>query len=469
VQPNRASIARATLLRATLAVAAAALLVTGCASKQTASSGKLPKLLIATNAEGAVPAAAAAIAPAPGGNAQGRMGIFPGYVIAGTLPDQPTHAPIYLWSSTKTSQADVEKLGTALGLNGTPSRHAYGWDLRTAAGELRVRDDRGEQWSYARTDTSTCPAYQVDIDNPDNAVSGVGCAVASAGATPADGPDETTTKGAAAGLLKALGITGDEQFSTGAPTSYLNVSPTVAGLSTQGIETNINVDAKGIVAATGYLQTLKPGDDYPLQTAKAAFDSLAARPQPMIAQYCGPIPGGPNRFGGIAPSPATVTGGTANGGAGAIASAPPAVPSAAVAPPAVVGPGKPVGPPVPVNSVGVGSPPADGSAPIESSPVPCPTPEPIKITGAKLGLEIEYNATSDGATILVPSWFFPLADGSLATTAIAVDPSYLGTPPPPTEFPGGSSDGSGGGGGSAFTAIPPAAPSAVGPSAAVSS
>ena len=94
------------------------------------------------------------------------------------------------------------------------------------------------------------------------------------------------------------------------------------------------------------------------------------------------------------------------------------------------------------------------SAPVDSAPVTCPTPEPIKITGAKLGLEIEYNATSSGATILVPSWFFTLADGSVATTAIAVDPSYLGTPPQPTD------DGTGGGGNTGSIAVPPAPPSA---------
>jgi hypothetical protein len=89
--------------------------------------------------------------------------------------------------------------------------------------------------------------------------------------------------------------------------------------------------------------------------------------------------------------------------------------------------------------------------------VQCPTPEPITITGAHVGLEIEYNATTAGATILVPSWFFTLADGSLATTAIAVDPAYLGTPPQPTDV---ATAGVASGG----PAVPP---SAVGPAEAV--
>jgi len=473
--------ARATAsARATLCLAAAALLVTGCASRQSSSgssttTSKLPKLLIATTADGAAPAAAAAIAPGAGGGPENRMGIFAGYVIAGTLPTQPTHAPIYLWPSTKPSQSDVEKLASAFGMTGTPSRHAHGWDLKSATGELRVRDDQGQQWSYARADTEQCAAFQTDIDNPDGMGSGVGCAVASsveaqppvgapAGppsgrvptvAPPANGPDEAATKAAAASLLTALGLTGDEQFNAGAPTSYLNVSPKVAGLPTQGIDTNINVDARGIAGATGQLQAPTAGDDYPLQTAKAAFDSLASRPQPMIAMYCGPVPGGPNRFGGVASSAAE---------APSAAVAPLAGPSAADAP-------KSVAPPVPVNSVSVGSPPAKATLPVEppqpidstqpndGSAMPCPTPEPIKITGAHLGLEIEYNATTSGATILVPSWFFTLADGSLATTAIAVDPAYLGTPPQPSDVAVG------GGGASGFSPVPPVGAPAVAPSA----
>ena len=100
------------------------------------------------------------------------MGLFPGYVIAGTLPDQPTHAPIYLWPSTKPSQADVAKLAAVLGLTGTPQRHAHGWDLKTTTGELRVRDDQGQQWSYGRADILACPSFQVDIDNPDGVSGG---------------------------------------------------------------------------------------------------------------------------------------------------------------------------------------------------------------------------------------------------------------------------------------------------------
>ncbi len=162
-----------------------------------------------------------------------------------------------------------------------------------------MRDTDGEQWSYNRADTVPCPAYQTDIDNADGASVGYGCAVAPVAPgtdnTPVQGPDETTTKAAAASLLSKLGVNGSEQFNASSPSSTLTVAPQIDGMPTQGIETNVDVDAKGIRAATGRLVAPKSGDDYPLQTAAAAFKSLADRPMPMIAMYCGPIPvdGGP--------------------------------------------------------------------------------------------------------------------------------------------------------------------------------
>ncbi len=109
------------------------------------------------------------------------------------------------------------------------------------------------------------------------------------------GPDETTTKAAAASLLSKLGITGSEQFDASSPTSTLTVAPQIGGLPTQGIETRVDVDAMGIRAATGRLVDPKADTDYPLQTATAAFKSLADRPMPMIAMYCGPTPVGAAR------------------------------------------------------------------------------------------------------------------------------------------------------------------------------
>jgi hypothetical protein len=437
---------------AVIALATAGLLLAGCASKgsSSASSSTPPKLLIGTGSAGAaagpmiaagaaVPASGAPVAALPA-----HIGMFGGYVLTGTLPDVPTHAPIYVWQAAKAAQADVTRLATALGLTGTPVRHAYGWELSTSTGDLRVRDGGGEEWSYDRADAIACPSYQIDVDNPDGAETGVACAFSSADTqAPPQGPDETTTKAAAASLLSALGVSGDEQFNVGVPSSTLTIAPQVDGMPTEGIETNVDVDARGIRAAAGYLDAPKAGTVYPLQTAKAAFDSLADRPEPMIAQYCGPIPGpivngpvapvAPLPSGVAIPNATAVTKPTTTPNTVLVASPPPALGSA-------------------VNG-GPASPPDVVSAPSSPTTYTCPTPEPQKVTGAVLGLQLEYDATGSGSNILVPAWFFTIADSTYPTTAIAVDPSFLGDQAIPPV--GEASAVSGSGGASAGVAVPP--------------
>ncbi len=124
-----------------LALVTAGLLLAGCASKGSpaASSGTPPKLLIGTGSSGDAAApmmAAGAVAPQNGAALApqpGRMGIFGGFVLTGTLPTTPTHAPIYVWQAGEAAQADVVRLATALGLTGTPTRHAHGWELTTSS------------------------------------------------------------------------------------------------------------------------------------------------------------------------------------------------------------------------------------------------------------------------------------------------------------------------------------------------
>ncbi|HEY5199277.1 MAG TPA: hypothetical protein VIJ31_00055 [Acidothermaceae bacterium] len=477
---------------AVLAIVTAGVLLAGCASKNSAagSGGNPPKLLIGTGtsagtadapmmAAGVAPGAA--VAPQP---AVGHFAGFGGYVLAGTLPTEPTHAPIWTWQSGKASESDVTKLASALGLSGTPQRHAFGWELSTSAGDLRVRDTDGEQWSYNRADTVPCPAYQTDIDNADGVSVGVGCAVfappippGASPPTPAPAPDEAATKTAAASLLEALGVTGDEQFNASDPVSTLTVAPQIDGMPTQGIETNVDVDAKGIRAATGRLVAPKSGDDYPLQTATAAFKSLADRPMPMIAMYCGPVRGGP-----VLPVPAASGPNTkfplnpsASDQPAPVASGPntkfPLNPAASASPNTVLVASPP---PAPVSGPAI-----DSAGPIAVPPVesayPCPTPKPQKVTGAVIGLQVQYNATgatttadgssSGGSNILVPTWFFTVEGSTDPLTVIAVDPSFLGDqfPIPPVGAPAASTSagfsGSGGGSaGSGTVAVPPSGP-----------
>lgn len=369
----------------------------GCASQAAARNVQPPKLQIGAVAESE---AAAVGAPAP------RTGISvygASYVLAGPLPDHPTHAQVWRWDSEqKTSQDDVARLARGLGISNPPQRHAHGWVARSASGELRVRDGGSGQWAYVRADRAQCAPYMLDVDQDGNTVEGCAMAVpsgpvaparvtpaASGEAVPADpgldgsasstvpadpgpvlaspparpatppaatrppaapGPDDATTRAAAHSLLQALGVAGAEQVLHGTPgTSTLLVSPTIGSLPTLGIEINIDVDARGVSAAHGLLEQPRAGDDYPLRTAKSAFDALLHQPRPMIAE-CAPV------------------------------------------------------------------------APSGPAPASCQPPPPTPITGAKLGLQARWDATDQ---VLVPAWFFTVEGWDQPVAIVAIDSAFI--------------------------------------------
>jgi hypothetical protein len=183
-----------------------------------------------------------------------------------------------------------------------------------------------------------------------------------------------TTRSVAAPLVAALGLAASDvaaaRIYVGFPYSTLSISPTVDGMPTQGLETSVYVDRTGIAAAGGRLDLPTPGDVYPLRTAKQAFDELSNGPRPLVEPYCGPIPGQS------------------------------------------------------------GSPPRANVA-----SAPCPSPVPIRVTGARIGLLLTFDASSvtqsPGTPIVVPAWFFTVADNGLGPALIAIDPSILAPPEQP--------------------------------------
>jgi hypothetical protein len=350
---------RQTLFRAGATVALAAL-VGGCASPSTARDAGPPKLHIGT---GMPVEARGAAAPADLA--------FGGYVLAGSLPTQPTHARVWRWPADhNANSADVAKLAAALGVTGTPERHAHGWVVASQTGELRVRDGGGAQWSFARSDLLSCPPMMIDVDHgPGSATAG--CATAAAGSVttvkpgatpppppvPSPGPDDAATRAAAQTLLAALGVTGEPRIEPGGSgVSMLSVAPSLHSLTTQGIDVTMGVDSRGIRSATGYLLVPTAGDDYPLRSAQSAFDDLAKLPRPEIAMYCGPVP------------------------------------------------------------------PAAGAEPLA-----CPTPKPIQVTGATLGLQLRWDGTGN---LLVPAWFFSTEGSTWPIAIVAVDASFIDSPVP---------------------------------------
>ena len=337
----------------------------GCASQSTSRNTTPPKLHIGNGQPEARGAAPMAAADAGSGFGTG------GYVLSGPLPTQPTHARVWHWPADRAATAaDITHLAVALGVTAAPQRHAHGWVVASSSGELRVRDGGDTQWSFVRADLLSCPPMMLDVDHGPGTASSSGCALAvpssgtplSPGAPPpppppSPGPDDAATRAAAQQLLVALGNAGTQRVQPGGPgVSILSVAPNLDSLPTQGLDITIGVDSRGIRSATGYLQTPTKGADYPLRSARSAFDDLAKLPRPMIAMYCEPAP-------------------------------------------------------------------SAGSA----GPVSCPTPEPTRVTGAKLGLQLRW----DGATnLLVPAWFFS-TDGSARPIAIvAVDPAFIDSPVP---------------------------------------
>src|SRR5438132_3978215 len=148
--------------RTMIAIAVTTGVLAGCAKAPAggASGAHPPKLHIGTGAQTA--AGAAAVAPMPAGinGAAVRGGPdidpgftgFGGYVLTGTLPDGPTHAAVWRLSATQATKDEIAKLGALVGVTGTPQRHAPGWLLSSAAGEVRVSDRGGHQWSFIRAD-----------------------------------------------------------------------------------------------------------------------------------------------------------------------------------------------------------------------------------------------------------------------------------------------------------------------------
>ena len=341
----------------------AALTLSACGTVHS-GSGDLPALRIGT---GTATGAKADSALAPGTYTSG-------YTLDGTLPDGPSTGPVARFGDGP-SEDTVRALAAALHLSGTPVHHDHGWVVSSSSGELRVRDDASGAWSFSRM-TGPCLTYQVDVDSPD-ANSGSACAVATDGgvatapdATAAPGtpvpvasapaaaatdvgtalpPDSSTgaktvasgtavnpinpspSEPAYTGPSKADAIAAAEPVLTaagldGTPTALegygsqrsVVVDPTVLDLPTVGMRTVVDVDNDGVLGAMGWLGTASLDRDYPLISAKTAFDRLASLPQPepALARDC-PVEVSPSATGddpvpcgSWTPTPAVVTGAT---------------------------------------------------------------------------------------------------------------------------------------------------------------
>ena len=344
------------------------------------------------------------------GNAQSR--VVPSgrvqYQVRGTLPDLPRSAMAWTLPDQVT-KARVAELAAALGLVGEPRQSAQTWTVTDGTRQLFVNQLPGGPWTFS-AGRFVCGGPVVGA-GPKGGISPrvSGCPVAvpdlghippfqqapAASATnpspplprprPLDLPDRAGAERIARDLLTrvAAPMGGTEvQLVQSFDRWSVSAFPRIGGQPTAGFIWTAGVGSKGeILSATGWLDTPRPGDTYPLISVQEALQRLRNR------QVVGPI--------------------TESGPAA------PALPCARTDQP---------------------QPPGGGCGPAK--------PLTLEVTGVRLGLQFatalaQPNGSAQQRTsYLVPAYFFQI-NGSWEQQAsvIAVQDRFLATTPPPTAVP----------------------------------
>ena len=176
-----------------------------------------------------------------------------------------------------------------------PLREALARVMGDNAAAVTV-DDSGH-WSTPVTTVSSTPTGSVS-----SAPTGSPARPSASGAA-------SSTLAVAGPVLEAAGL-GDEHVTTlagGDGTATVTVDPTVGGLPTAGLRTQLVVTGSTLSAGEGWMSRTPAGPAYPLVSAGEAYDLLTRTPLPMPLMACPePLPPGtdPVPCGG----PVTVTG-----------------------------------------------------------------------------------------------------------------------------------------------------------------
>ncbi|HEX4654721.1 MAG TPA: hypothetical protein VH274_03145 [Mycobacteriales bacterium] len=229
------------------------------------------------------------------------------YTLTGTLPpgtpdDQP------LWRLRSATADDAQAVADALQLAGTPTRLDGGWVLRDTDNRLLLRDDGS--WSYGMDCSPDTPVSDEDINMGCATASGV--AIASPGAEPVPvpsppaGPTEAQARSVAGHVFERLGMTDPTVVVyRGDPMSTVQASPSVGGMTSSSWFTTVQVDGVGdVVSADGWLTSPDRGADYPVISARAAFDLLQSQPRPAL-MLCAQRPDGKPGCADIPPTEVT--------------------------------------------------------------------------------------------------------------------------------------------------------------------
>ncbi len=425
------------------------LVLAGCGA-----SGAPPALHI--GAGGADRSSAAMGAPEMASDAMGGAGLRPNtsytaYTLDGTLPTDPSAASTYVFTGNEASDQDVSALATALGVTGTPVRHAHGWEVATSVGLIHVRDGGGHEWSFSRG-SSSCPSYSIDIDSDGSGASS-SCAIAVDGGVTPDGRDtgnvpvaETVGPIATAPTAVAGSTGSGSAGSTGLDTP---VEPPPTAVPAPGEPTP--VDPSTIDPTTVPAPEPGPSDSESLALASPVFTAIGlGSEKPRVLPENGPIRTvvvDPHVDGLPTSGVRTVIDIDHQGimdGYGRLEVATlgaeyPIMTATAAFERLQAQPGVAMGRP------------EIGCVDTVGAPSPCDTPAPSVITGAELGLMFFYEA--DGP-ILVPAWLFAVRGNDEVMPMVAVADQYIADPttaPNGTDLPFPVSPGSSGGFDPGFT------------------
>jgi hypothetical protein len=294
---TQAVLVAATVVAAVLAVVAVAWARSGGAPFAAGSPGGPPVLHVSLPDAGA-PAAAASSADArvKGG---GLMPYAPfGYRLAGSLPTEPTRAPVVRLGERGPAPRDVvDRIASALGLPAPVAPSGDDWVVRSGGAVLRVYGYPGHPWVYARADVVPCPPLSL------TGFTGPGGTVACGFAVTERPPADAAVLAAATPVLRAVGL--DPSDAT-VGYGWANADPPVDGEPTAGIGTSVNVDSRGVRSVTGWLPEPTDGAVYPLLSARAVYDALLAEPRPMLGMPCRVMPNAPANAAPTCPSFTTV-------------------------------------------------------------------------------------------------------------------------------------------------------------------
>jgi hypothetical protein len=346
------------------------------------SAGRPVVLHLSSSGSGADVAMASEVGDGAGGGGGGAA-----YRLVGDLPsDRPDDQAVY---RLRTATADdAAQVADALELSGTATRVDGGWVLRDGDNRLVVRDDGG--WSYGLDCAPDTPVSSEDIS--------VGCAVASSGGVAVA---ESSDPGAAGGPdpcnPDSDDCVVDPPLTKPSPLPQPTFAPGPSESEARAAAATI-LDRLGLGDAT---TTVWAGD--PVATVQA---------QPRLA--------GLQTFGW--------TTSLQIDGSGQLVS----------------GDGWVTDP-----EIGADYPVVSAQRAFEllqdqprmmmelcaqrpDGKPGCADIPPAEVTGATLGLQLDYDGRR---AVLVPAWLFDVRDQPEPAVQIAVDPSFLGTPPTPLGAP----------------------------------